>query len=55
VYEDIRFYRRDDFPSTKDPHSKALEPDCLSPSASNYDTAAREREGVRAKNILGKV
>jgi len=24
----------------KDPHSKALEPDCLSPSASKYGTAS---------------
>jgi hypothetical protein len=24
----------------KDPHSKALEPDCLSPSAFNYDTVS---------------
>jgi hypothetical protein len=30
----------------KDPHSKVLEPDCLSPSASNYDTVSKEaREG----------
>ena len=25
----------------KDPHSKALEPDCLCPRASDYDTASR--------------
>jgi hypothetical protein len=25
----------------KDPHSKTLEPDCLSPSVCNYDTASR--------------
>jgi hypothetical protein len=32
----------------KDPHSKALEPDRLSPSASNYDTASNgEGEEVR--------
>jgi hypothetical protein len=37
----------------KDPHSKALEPDCLSPSPSNYDTAFRgEREGVRGLLFL---
>jgi hypothetical protein len=29
----------------KDPRSKVLEPDCLSPSASNYDTASKRGEG----------
>jgi hypothetical protein len=27
----------------KDPHSKALEPDCLCPRASDYDTASQGR------------
>ena len=27
----------------KDPHSKALEPDCLPPFARNYDTVSRRR------------
>jgi hypothetical protein len=29
----------------KDPHSKALEPDCLSPFACNYDTVSPCGEG----------
>jgi hypothetical protein len=29
----------------KDPHSKVLEPDYLSPSPSNYDTASWRGEG----------
>jgi hypothetical protein len=34
----------------KDPHSKVLEPDCLSLSASNYDTASEgERGRVRGQ------
>jgi hypothetical protein len=28
----------------KDPHSKALEPDCLSPFACNYDTVSKGEE-----------
>jgi hypothetical protein len=34
----------------KDPHSKALERDCLSPFGCDYDTVSRrERVGVRVK------
>jgi hypothetical protein len=29
----------------RDPHSKALEPDCLSPFAYDYDTVSGERGG----------
>jgi hypothetical protein len=36
----------------KDPHSKALEPNCLSPYSCDYDTASSgEREGVRGIEI----
>jgi hypothetical protein len=30
----------------RDPHSKALEPDCLSPSAFNYDTVSKGGENL---------
>jgi hypothetical protein len=33
----------------KDPHSKALEPDCSSPFACNYDTVCKEGEGRFAR------
>jgi hypothetical protein len=35
----------------KDPHSKALEPDCLSPSACHYDTVSKEL-GLHAAQAL---
>jgi hypothetical protein len=35
----------------KDPHSKVLEPDCLSPLASNYDTASRGRGELGAPQL----
>ncbi len=34
----------------KDPHSKALEPDCLSPSVFNYDAVSKGRG--RSEGIL---
>jgi hypothetical protein len=38
----------------KDPHSKALEPDCLSPSVCNYDTVSGG-EGRFLEDISEKV
>ena len=35
----------------KDPHSKALEPDCLSPFACDYDTVS-PREGMKGRGDI---
>jgi hypothetical protein len=40
-YEDIRFRADDGSPCLKNPRSKALEPDCLSPQTFHYDTVSR--------------
>jgi hypothetical protein len=45
-YENIRFYTSDGFPNVKDPYSKALEPDCLSPFACDCDTVSLPKGGV---------
>ncbi len=37
----------------KDPHSKALEPDCLSPLVCDYDTVSKGR-GEREREIKRK-
>ena len=44
-------------PRIRDPHSKALEPDCLCPRASDYDTAPKGRrrpsgDGWVVKEVL---
>jgi hypothetical protein len=55
-YENIRFQINARFIYLKDPHSKTLEPDCLSPLKFNYDKApsgGRERgEGGLEKQEL---
>ncbi len=44
-YEDIRFYTNGGFPYLKDPRSKTLEPDYLSPHTFHGDTVSEGREG----------
>jgi hypothetical protein len=42
----------------KDPHSKALEPDCLSPSTFDYDTVSGGRgegEGIGFSQIRERI
>jgi hypothetical protein len=39
-YDNIRYHTNDRFPYLKDPHSKSLEPDCLSPRSFNCDTVS---------------
>jgi len=36
-------------PHLRDPHSKALEPDCLSPFACDYDTVSKGEGGGEGK------
>ncbi len=43
-YENMLFLFNTDFPYPKDPLTKSLEPDCLSPHTHDGD-AASEREG----------
>jgi len=44
-HENIRLYNKsDDSHNLKDPHSKSLEPDCLSDFICDYDTVSPGRE-----------
>ena len=48
AYENIPFPSSADPPYLRDPHSKSLEPDCLSPHTFNYDTASTGEGGQKS-------
>ena len=50
-YDNIRYHTNDHFPYLKDPHSKSLEPNCLSLRLFNCDTVSKGG-GVRERVLL---
>jgi hypothetical protein len=50
-YENIQFLANEGSPYLKDPHSKTLESDCLSPQTFHYDTVSKGRGKINLTQV----